>query len=234
MKTTGRLITRAHAFTISSSSTAAASASSSSSSSSSTATTSSSSSSSSPFFFPLLSPRTIAHRASSTVSCENLNPRRSVSLGSTRCPSNTTVAPSPRSNRSATPGTGSQFGRFVAAETASHRPFIVVGSGAVPFSVPSYFSGSSNAATINATRSSRWIHEKRCDPSPRGPPPYSWKMGKIFPSAPPPFSRTTPVRTIVVGVSAFFASRSHFTHRRARKSRPGAEFSSNVFVLEVP
>jgi hypothetical protein len=39
---------------------------------------------------------------------------------------------------------------------------------------------------------------------------------------PPPFSSTTPVRmTVVLGVFAFDAASSHWTHSLARKSLPG-------------
>mmetsp|Transcript_4573 Transcript_4573/g.18281 ORF Transcript_4573/g.18281 Transcript_4573/m.18281 type:complete len:204 (-) Transcript_4573:457-1068(-) len=177
---------------------------------------------------------TMSATASSTVSYAKSKPAARARSGSTRCPSSTTVAPSPSSALSANPGTGSQLGRLVASATEAHKPFIVVGCGAVALTTPAYFSGFSSAATRRFTRSSRWIQLTHWSPLPSGPPPYIWNTGRIFPSAPPPFSSTTPVRTMVVSVSVFNAAASHRTHKSARKSLPGFDDSVNSLFLLMP
>lgn len=103
--------------------------------------------------------------------------------------------PSPRSNETATSGTGSHDGRPVAAPSSEHSSAMRTGCGAVTLYAPERDS-SSMARTNARTVSSRDTQLSHCLPSPGGPPTKSWKRGTMRASAPPPRSNTTPSRSV--------------------------------------
>ena len=91
---------------------------------------------------------------------------------------------------------------------------------------------------ISPTRSSMWIHGIHWFPVPRGDPIPSLNGRSIFASAPPPFPRTTPMRTETVRTppcsSARRASFSQAAQVSARKPWPRAESSVSISSPRSP